>query len=184
MIIEKNINHVQEALNRLISPFIGKPNIEKFITVFANECQRFEDIAFDLIKKRFLANAYGSTLDLIGQSIGQNRPLLSVIPMTDDTYRSLIYAKIAENTSNGTREELINILRLLGANDIYIQRIYPASITVNIRGNVLLPTQEVKKTLERSSLPIELDLVQYYLEPFGFSGDNSALGFSVGVLGS
>lgn len=82
---------------------------------------------------RNIEEARGTTLDLIGKSVGQKRG-----KMTDEIYRVLIRARIARNSSDGTINSMLNALALslnTTPNTIRIKALYnegePASIKID-----------------------------------------------------
>lgn len=72
------------------------------IRTMAEPAQAIEDAAIDLYMSLFLPGAVGFRLDLIGRRVGQLRE-----GMSDDDYRTAIYARIAVNRSTGTYADVI-----------------------------------------------------------------------------
>lgn len=180
--IEK-INYFEYSKTLLLGE-MRKPNILKRLEIFCFFLQELENVFFDILNTHNIKQATNKSLDYFGESVGQPRPLTGPASINDNTYRALIFAKIFENISNGSKVEINNILRLLGANEIYHRDVKPAAININLKGDLFISNSEIKEALESATLPIEIDLIQYYSEPLGFSGDNSAFGFSVGCMGS
>lgn len=107
--IVKIDDHVEQALNRRLEQYIGKPNIEAVLEIHAEGYQELEEVFNDLMLKRLnIDEAEGEQLDQIGKVIGQPR-----MSFDDDFYRILLYARIGINVSNGEPERIINTLKLL-----------------------------------------------------------------------
>src|SRR5687768_2287297 len=111
--IEKITDHETEALDRNLTQFKKKPNFEALITIACTQVQEIEDIGYDMIEKRFLVNATGVTLNKYGEMVNEPRPFSGEASTDDDKYRTLIFSRIAANTSFGTRPDIYNILGIL-----------------------------------------------------------------------
>lgn len=109
MQITKIENHIDEALSRRLEQWIGKPNMEKVLTIHAGGYQELENTLINLRDKTFsIDDSEGFQLDLIGELVGQAR-----MGFDDAFYRILLYARIGINISNGEPERIINTLKLL-----------------------------------------------------------------------
>lgn len=176
--LEHITTHSTDEARRLIDHFKGG-NFETLVEGLGDRWQTLENDLWNMIQGRYIANATGEALQSIGSDVG-----VTALYTDDNTYRVFVYAKIAENRSNGTRTDLYNILSLLGLGDIKIYDVYPAALTVNYTPNTLTMTCAcIRSILESASDPIELDIVQHSGTPFGFLGDSGAFGFGVGELG-
>lgn len=181
--IEKIENHHLEAVERSFTAFQRKENYLKVLEIFTERTQILENIIFALMSAKLIENATGDILNKIGKMVGRIRPIYGPAATDDDKYRSLIYAKIAENICQGTHEELIEILKLFGAEKVYLNNVYSAGLTVNINGTILLSLDEIRTILSLITASIEIDLTNYTNKPFGFN-DLQTFGFGVGELGS
>lgn len=124
-----------DLLRKLPSTFTKEvpSNIHKIIRI---ACLIDNDIKMMLKKTaewRNIDEAKGSTLDLIGKSVGQKRGKVS-----DEVYRVLIRARIARNSSDGTINSMLNALALslnTTPDTIRIKALYsegqPASIMID-----------------------------------------------------
>jgi len=182
MNITKINSYYEIGKNLLLEEMKGQPVILKRLEIFCSQLQEIEDICFDLLENHNIKKATNKSLDFFGDSVGQPRPITGLPAINDNAYRAVIFAKIFENISNGTSVEIDNILRLLGAERIYHRDTYPAAITLNFAGDMLLPPSEIKKALINATLPIEIDCVQVFSGSFGFSGNPDARGFGVGIF--
>lgn len=118
-------------------------NIHEIIKI---ACQIDSDIKATLNKTvtwRNIEEAKGSTLDMIGKSVGQKRGKVS-----DEVYRVLIRARIARNSSDGTINSMLNALALslnTTPDKIRIKALYnegqPASIMIDG-----IPIDELNRT--------------------------------------
>jgi hypothetical protein len=183
MNIVQIIDHVEQAKDRLLSQMKYLPNITKKMDIIGKQIQELENVFFEIYLKRIIENATDNTLELIGENIDIPRPLTGLASINDNAYKGLIYSKIFEHISNGTAQEVNSILSLFGATKIFHVDIYPASILINLKGVLLLSIEDIKKSLIKSTLPIEIDIVNYTSNtPFGFDGDLEAHGFNDGEL--
>jgi hypothetical protein len=99
----QNLQVVAQGLARLTSSFITKPNIRAMLAIYLQPFQDIENALFQVLTMRFLGTATlyalpetNPVLDAIGGIIGQPRN-----GMSDASYQSAIYLRIAVNRSNG-----------------------------------------------------------------------------------
>lgn len=127
--IELIETHEDDALDRLLEQYKGKPQIEGVISSITAQIQDMENVAYSLIVGRAIATAEGVQLDLIGTIVG----LARVSGQSDDTYRTLLYVKIGTNTSQGAPPKIISIYKLLtGASVVFYQNLTRASILLAV----------------------------------------------------
>src|SRR5690606_30235819 len=62
-----------DPLRRLVEQFRGKPRIEALLRAIAAQVQQLEDVATDLLEKRWLDTAEGAQLDGLGRLLGHGR---------------------------------------------------------------------------------------------------------------
>ena len=108
------LTHETDALDRLISQYKDRPNIEGVIKSETDQDQEFETEIQDVLLKRQIEFANGEELDRIGDLVGQNRQ-----GFADDFYRVLLFVKIGQNVSNGEMSRVISVMKLL-ANDALV----------------------------------------------------------------
>ena len=101
-------NHVAQALARLREQYQSKPNIEALIQSWTNQIQELEEITSDMSTNRTVNSAVGIQLDRLGELL--NRPREG---RTDEQYRIVLLAKISQNISRGTPEDVINVFKVL-----------------------------------------------------------------------
>ncbi len=100
------LDHEAEMLEAL-PPTLDKPTWRALVTSAAGQFQAIEDAAIAIIVQRSLANAVGAQLDQLGKRVRQPRE-----GRGDADYKRVIGAKVAVNTSQGMREDLILVARL------------------------------------------------------------------------
>lgn len=142
MLATKINNHVQAALARLLQQYKGQPRIEAMISSFVEQIQDIENAMFDLDAGRQIANAVGAQLDGIGEIVGFPRNGLD-----DMTYLVFLYGKIGENTSDTTKDKIINIALLVFiSNFVLMDEIPPAAVGLEIGSPGLDPSLFVLAT--------------------------------------
>lgn len=182
-------NHVELMKNELpaYQNRAGQPNsLGSLIDIFGEKLQEIETVAFQVLAARTLKTATKKSLEDLGKLVGQPRPLTGTASTNDDSYRALIYAKIASNTSQSTRTDIISILKILGENLPKLRDLYPATLYVEYE-KAKIPTNfltvpEVKNILQNASAPINIQVVAKPTTPFGFIGNPKAYGFNEGKL--
>ena len=97
----------QDMLRRLTDVFRKDPesNVGKLMSIFAAQLQKLEQTARRVEEWRDIDKAEGTTLDRIGENVGQPRGMA-----TDEIYRILIKSKIARNLSKGDINTIITVL--------------------------------------------------------------------------
>lgn len=129
--ITKITDHVQRALSALPSQHAEQPNIEKFITAFAEMVQVTEDGMYPLLLDLLIDDAEGAQLDILGRVVGQERSGLS-----DTQYRIRLKARVATTRSRGTVADLLKIVSLLLLPDVALvelTNLFPASVLLDVR---------------------------------------------------
>jgi hypothetical protein len=180
--IQKITTHVANAIEKLLAQYKGKPNYETLITIIGEEVQELENVFYSLIFDRFLATATDEVLNQIGKMVNEPRPVSGLAATDDDIYRALIYARIAINTSYGTIPDVINLLRILGADKVILRNAFPAGFRVEMTGDMILTLTQIITALESATAPVEIVASIYTSHPFGFDDDPEAYGFDDGEL--
>src|SRR5690606_7213019 len=96
------------ALSRLVTQFRDKPRIEALLKAIAAQVQQLEDVATDLLEKRWLDSAEGAQLDGLGRILGLDRGAWD-----DEQYRARLRVRIRILLADGTPENIIATLALL-----------------------------------------------------------------------
>jgi hypothetical protein len=130
----KNTEYTAQGLTRLVTAFRDKPRIAALLASYLDEIQEIENAAFDIYLDRMLRG--GTVTDdianKIGKMVGQNREGFDT-----PTYLLLITARIAANRSDGKRETLIRIAKLLIPDTlIFVYQFNPQSLLMIPQGPV------------------------------------------------
>jgi hypothetical protein len=186
--IEKNEEHVTEALSRLLEQFKHRPNIEAVISALVSQIQDLENAAFDLYTKRWIDSAEGVHLDNLGKIVGQPRA-----GMTDPDFRLWIKARIISNRTRGRYDDLLAIADLVldTTENFYLYErdtatlvaaLYSSSdLSVGRFFDILFSAKAagVRLILEHSSSPFA---ALFRFAPSSAVVDDSGYGFGVGAL--
>ena len=100
----KFIDHVEEGLNLVTSPYRDFDELLGLIETYLRGCQRLEDTLKDLYENRSLLTAEGVQLDVLGALLGISRG-----SMNDFLYRRQLISKVLSKLSGGTPDELLRL---------------------------------------------------------------------------
>lgn len=174
-------DHESQAIARLPQQYVGKPNITAMATIFGDRHQTLEDVFWDMLSNGGLANSHDTMLDQIGEIVGQPRN-----GMTDVLYRVRIAAKIGQNVSKGTAEDVIKIFKILmQADRVYYRPNYPAGFTLTaIGGTPLGSMSDIKAAMNASRMGgVSIDLYTTTESvAFSFSDDPDPAGQGFGTV--
>lgn len=101
-------NNIQQALARLLTQYSNAPNLQGLLKAMLSQIQGIEQVLTDMNNLRYIPNAMGAQLDLIGALVGIKRPPGA----SDAVYLQLIQGQIAINTSDGQPENAIQVFLL------------------------------------------------------------------------
>jgi hypothetical protein len=177
--VTKISTHLADAKNRLLEQYRDSENLPNFHAIFEIFVQRFQDLENTLenyIDDKSIYTAIGVQLDNIGNLVNIRR----IYGQSDASYRSDIFLKIFQNTSSGTKEEVINFLKQsTPATEIEVRNLYNATVQIFLNTN-LNPTNDA-------------DIADYYTNaifnnlPAGVGIDSivavQADSFSMGTIG-
>lgn len=151
-------NHEDQAFNRLLEQFKDKPNIEALLKGWMKGVQTTEDSLFDLLNNRSIQTAFGIQLDYIGKIVGIKRGGRS-----DSSYREAIQLQILINTSEGTPDDILEILSLItNASIVKSFPHYPVGGNVYTNGDTIPTT--LASTLTKAA-PITHGDIHVYHDP-------------------
>lgn len=143
MDLTKITDHIERAQGNLFSFLQASPKIMALVAIIVAEIQALENVGYDLIVKRWLPNAEGYQLDVIGLVVGEPRAGLS-----DDDYRFLLYIVIDVNHSQGGAAEITNAAARLTGARVHYRRAGIAGFSLEyLRGGTQLvvdPDMEAK----------------------------------------
>ncbi len=115
--VDKITDYQQRLRDDMLSQFFGDPVHTAISDAIALEYQRFENVAYDVLTDRMLANAEGVNLDVLGALVRVSR-----LGRTDDDYRKIIQVAIAARDSDGGADQIIWIASQLFTADVrYVQ---------------------------------------------------------------
>lgn len=172
MSLEYITNHLDLQLDKVVSQFKDKPELEKLISVLLAPLQDLESFINDVWTKVNLENASGEVLDLIGRIVGRSRGGFS-----DADYRNLLAIQIGVNTSKGNSQPLASIIKeVTNSTYVELQEFYPAAVTAIIDGDNL--SSGLLSLLEQTvSAGVDLNLSSITtFPPFAFEGISPAGG--------
>lgn len=149
------------------------------IELIASFIQPVED-SYEQLRTQLNLNANDYLLDIVGSWVQQFRDADQ-----DSPFRARIIAQIVQNASGGQREDLIEVLNILGAEEIKIWALGGGWLQINyqIVDQPLLDEPQVSQILNSMVTPGAIMVSSYGPRPFGFAGNPSAAGFGVGRLG-
>lgn len=145
--IVKITTHGDDAVDRLPTQYREKTGMEALARLSGDQAQAIEDALYEMIEDGSIGAGHDYLLDQIGDVVGQPR-----FGRADDTYKIRILAKIGQNVSRGTGENLIAIFKaLMGAERVYFNPLYPAGFYLTAIGGTPVGTiAEVRAALEQS----------------------------------
>lgn len=119
-------NNVERAIDLIPEKFKGKLSVEAFVETYSSGVQDVENLLTDILVNSEINEAEGRQLDILGDLFGESRK-----GRGDFDYRLGLKARIAVNTSNGTPDEILEILTILtGSPDVSIFEHYPSEFAV------------------------------------------------------
>lgn len=110
--ITYNLNFVQDYINEFPEEIQGKENVSKFMEVALQSIGQIRDEIVSMAYFRLLDNAEGVVLDNIAAELN-----LSRFGQTDAELRGLIKLRALRQRSEGQREEVLQILRIISNDD-------------------------------------------------------------------
>lgn len=173
--IEMITDHLDRAKARLREQYRHKLNIEAIIIALTQGLQELEEVLYGMATNRSLYDAEGYQLDLLGGILDSERGGLS-----DTLYRIKLLAKIGQNVSQGTGEDVINVYKLLmRSRYIQMDEFYPAGFNLTAVGSDPIgeidDIKEAVKKTKAAGVRINLFVVSGDT-PFVFLEDTDPLG--------
>ena len=128
-------DHGGVAVERLLEEFHDLPRMEAMVRDLVELLQPLEDLAWQLLRERYLfavdgyGPAVGEQLDGLGAILGEPRA-----GRVDDEYRDFLQVRILVNNSDGTWPDLHAILDLLPLVVQEAEELWPAHIWIEATG--------------------------------------------------
>jgi hypothetical protein len=140
---------------RLIEQFKGLPNLDAFIKAYGNQLNDVEEFFGQLLTMLPLQGAVGAQLDRLGKALGQGRNGLS-----DENYQAILQARVIEYQSNGTLEDLIQILLAMGgAAKVQALEVFPAGVQIAAVGGSANPQDMTSAIIQAKGAGVRLTLL-------------------------
>jgi hypothetical protein len=102
------VNLIDEAESLLLHQFTDSPKLIKLIRSLVTPLEEVATNIESLKEGRFIDQAHGRRLDILGHIVGQQRR-----GMSDEDYQAWIQVGIKLNSSSGSLEDILGILRIL-----------------------------------------------------------------------
>ena len=103
--LQEILDYAERAKARILSQYREKPKLVALVMTLAAAVQEIEAALFDVIDQTAVGTAVGSWLDQLGNIVGEERGGVG-----DVLYRRYINARIAANGSEGTLENIIDVI--------------------------------------------------------------------------
>ena len=167
-------NYLVSADSKLLSQFREKPVVRGLLLSALTPLQETQQSLIDYSINNNLELAVGSLLDVIGKLVGESRGGRS-----DSSYRQGIFNRIVINSSEGTVNEVLEILVLLSKGGRHrVFEHHPLTSAYYTTGTA---SKDLAKTLTSVS-PITSDSVSVYHDPLEDAFIPCELETSLGVL--
>ncbi len=128
MTITRNRDHVEQAVANLVAQFEESSNLIELVRLYARQLQEVEDVLVDLLESIDIDTAISSSLDAIGTIVDEDRA-----GRNDDDYRLALRAKVLLLTSEGTREDVIRLIKsIIPGADVRVDEAYPAAFIATV----------------------------------------------------
>ena len=175
-------NHKEYALSDIIPYLLQFPEVYQLAEQSGERYQKIEDIAWQLLYNLDYKNANGVWLDYIGRKVGQDRIYTpkpqnaftfggvreegfgqgkfkgtasvksTKVARSDSSFRNAIQAKIIQNNTDTSLDELISACKLLfNASVVRVAEEYPAGISdIRMYGSSLLETTDAQAIIKNA----------------------------------
>lgn len=166
-------NFVEESKSLLLDQFKTEENVNLLLEFLIEAEEQFQELIVEWSQIRLLDNSYGVWLDEIGNQLG--------VPRTsnnDDAYKAAIITATRASVSTGTRDGIIGILQSITADTEVGVYIGGKVVEVNIFSGCFENSQSAEFISRFFPVLTFLRVLLREKTPFGFEGDDNALGFS------
>lgn len=167
------LDHTDRAIANLLFQFKESDNIKSLVSVFTDELQLVEAEAIKILTLRILEIATGQQLDNIGEILKTPRRNAN-----DEEYRIVLKIRNIRQTSEGTTEDILDILRLFtGDSEVNLYRGLKYFVDITYFGDCNTRARDVATIQSFFPVVTSLRIVLTSGIPFGFLGDAGAEGF-------
>lgn len=105
MTLPVNPDHVADAQDKLFEQFKGSPKFLALLESYVHQVQLLDDAIVEVYNQYDIDGAEGAALDTIGRIVGEPRNNFE-----DERYRLNIKARIKINSSEGTLEDIVDLV--------------------------------------------------------------------------
>lgn len=174
-------DYEERALRRTLARHRTKRRLCALFKSFGFPAQLLEDALLGVSSDSLFDNATGVMLNRYGAILGEPRG-----GFDDPTYRRLILARGLANQSQGTADEMIEILKVLAPVDATVehQNIYPASCLFTVISKDPPAAQYLERVgiIMRAAKPAGVSFggVWAVIVPFGFVDRPDVNGYDLG----
>lgn len=124
--LQERTNVLEQGIGRFLEQYKDKTDINKLAAIYLDGVQELEAATWQVVIKRFLANATAVQLNDIGAIVGESRQARS-----DDDYRIWISVRIRLNRSFGRPQDVIDCVKLATDADFRFQEYAGGAFVVN-----------------------------------------------------
>jgi hypothetical protein len=160
-------------------------NIVSLLQILLTPFNELEAMFNDLLTQRSIDVAVGDQLDILGDIVGQ--PRIGAAIGDDDTYRRYIRARVAANRSDGTGDDVIQVVQLALADYLPALNVHLYPNEVNGQGVAMLVVQIEGVFINDTIATVLIDLLQVTVSAgvrcilrYGVSSYANAFRFDVG----
>lgn len=180
MTLTKNNDQIGTGLALILEQFKDSPDFLALLTVFLKQVQDVEDVLFELKDLRFLDDAVGVQLDLLGELLGVGRGGL-----TDEAFRSRLRVQILINLATGTIQSILDPLEvLLPTNTFTMTETFPASLSVTAEESISEVDGDIAGETVLQTRPAGVEAsFRFFEDTPEFRFDTAGNGFDQGKLG-
>lgn len=165
--IVKDVSFNEDAFNQLTYEQKLKTNLVKILLSFTERYNKLQLLCINLINGTLLDKAAGPQLDGIAKRLNIQRGNAS-----DDQLRDLIKLHAVKQTNSGTRDEIVNIIRVLTGTD-YVKIVKRPNNYVEVTFSFECLDPSTAKQQIQDLFPINTNLVVMNkvtgFKPMGFS---------------
>lgn len=135
--IEKISDYKNFNINPWLIEFFKESNLKDVLEIYDNQFNDLENALYDFFTKLWIEEAEGIQLDILGIHVDFAR-----VGFDDESYRTLLKAKIQLNVSSGQPERLILAMRILfNTENIEYIPAYPAKVIMWSDGTFIVLTR-------------------------------------------